>query len=803
MKKIAVLCLAACLAVCACVFAACSGGDNGGEPTHTHSFADDWSYDADVNAAVLDGRTAFSADVYMNEADGKLTGFEVVLITATTDTERQIELATVTLSPIPFSDIQNNAYTVSNLAVNRTALLDFDAKRNGNNSAISDAVYQVTNTQSEIKLYEQVKSSDRVNFLQMSYLEKKENSYAIRQFEVRGNEHTSNQNLLKNLQAPTEIRDVEVAYSHTCNGTSIRENLYRPETFTGLATYYHSIKTDGQTTGYQLVEQCDKAVTAFTVPQTYFGKPVVSIDENAFVGCAALAEVTIGSHITSVGENAFADCPVATATVPATLCTAVKNEHLQTVTVTDGTAIPAGAFSGCAALQTVSLPDTVETIGGSAFSGCAALRSFAAPQNLRNIGSDCFSGCSHLAQTVLNDGLQTIGDHAFSDCTSLTELVVPLSVQSVHIDSFNGCRALTVYFHNADSTYYPCPVVWNCDSNKIATDGYRYAVIDGLRFAVKDNAATVAVQPSGLAKQLGDRVVIPDAVTVDGKRYPVTVIYAEAFQGFEQMTSITIPKTVTSIGRSAFDGCNGLQAVHITDLAAWCAVDCSVESSGIYAQPSNPLYIAHNLYLNGKLVTDLVVPDTVTAIGRAAFAGCTSIKTVTVSSSTVGAYAFLGCELDRVNLDRSELYNYAFENAAIGALTFGKNFTFYGWANHPFEWCAIDSISVEYGNGKYYSQGNCLIERTAQGHVYLWLGCANSKIPSDVAAIQSYAFEGRANGKNITIPTSVVGFGGSAFYADEVTYAGTKSGWNSINKTGGWNSCAHYTVHCSDGDIAV
>ena len=155
------------------------------------------------------------------------------------------------------------------------------------------------------------------------------------------------------------------------------------------------------------------------------------------------------------------------------------------------------------------------------------------------------------------------------------------------------------------------------------------------------NGETAEITDDG--GELFSRAIRPEptgAVTVPAALggYPVTSIGLWAFCHSGGLTSVTIPNSVTNIVYEAFYGCSGLTSVHIADLAAW----CRISFGDSYA---NPLYYAHNLYLNGTLVTNLVIPVGVTIIGDLAFSGCSGLTSVTIPNSvtSIGQYAFYNC----------------------------------------------------------------------------------------------------------------------------------------------------------------
>lgn len=192
-----------------------------------------------------------------------------------------------------------------------------------------------------------------------------------------------------------------------------------------------------------------------------------------------------------------------------------------------------------------------------------------------------------------------------------------------------------------------------------------------------NNKKELSVTYSNSTKTYSGDIKIPASVTIDDAVYRVIDIGQSAFSN-DDLISVEIPSSITSVGLNAFKDCNNLTAVYITDMSAWLNIDFFVElmypsnvialSMHIY---SNPLVYAHHLYLNGNEVKELKVPDDVTAIRDYAFVGCTSLISVQISSNvtTIGKFAFMECtNLTCIQMQSSTTNNG--ENLSLGVYAF-------------------------------------------------------------------------------------------------------------------------------------
>ena len=162
-----------------------------------------------------------------------------------------------------------------------------------------------------------------------------------------------------------------------------------------------------------------------TIPSELDGHPVRKIDWT-FYSCDSLTSVTIPNSVTTIGDLAFAYC-----------------YSLTSVTIPNSvTSIGDHAFYACTSLTSVTIPDSVTTIGNRAFNECTSLTSVTIPDSVTSIGSEMFSYCTSLTSVTIPDSVTSIGSEMFSYCTSLTSVTIPDSVTSIGRQAFSGCSNL-------------------------------------------------------------------------------------------------------------------------------------------------------------------------------------------------------------------------------------------------------------------------------------------------------------------------------------------------------------------------
>ena len=279
---------------------------------------------------------------------------------------------------------------------------------------------------------------------------------------------------------------------------------------------------------------------------------------------------------------------------------------------------------GCFILTSITIPESITSIGVGAFQGCNDLTSVIIPNSVTSIGDNAFENCRGLTSVIIPNSVTTIGNSAFSGCEGLTSVTIGSGVKSIGVDAFCGCPNMSsVYI--SDLTAW-CRIVFHgFFSNPLSYPGH-FMTFDYPGALSPIDAWSEPYQRLYLNGEEIKDLVIPNSITSIGDY---------AFLGCDGLTSVTIHNSITSIGSDAFRDCSGLTSVHISDLEAWCRITFN----------DNPLLYAHHLYLNGDEIKDLVIPNSVTSIGNYTFAGCSGLTSVIIANfiTSIGDQAFKEC----------------------------------------------------------------------------------------------------------------------------------------------------------------
>lgn len=155
-----------------------------------------------------------------------------------------------------------------------------------------------------------------------------------------------------------------------------------------------------------------ETLKSITLPES-----LVSIGKTAFRACKSLKSITIPKNVSEIGGGAFSSCSSLTSV-----------EILGPVKELTGTS---GVFSGCTALENVTLPDTLTSLGNGAFNGCKALEEINLPKGLTEIGREAFNGCESLKEAIIPSGVTKIPDFAFTGCLALEKVELPEGITSI------------------------------------------------------------------------------------------------------------------------------------------------------------------------------------------------------------------------------------------------------------------------------------------------------------------------------------------------------------------------------------
>lgn len=554
---------------------------------------------------------------------------------------------------------------------------------------------------------------------------------------------------------------------------------------------------------------------------------VISIGYDSFAGCENLREIKIPDSVIEIGSGAL------------------RATGLESIIIPDGvTKINSNLFSDCKNLSEVTLPDGILSIGQYAFLS-SGIESINIGDSTEAIDQYAFAYAEKLRKINIGCGLKSLGDYVFKDCTSLEEINV--DENNMYFSSMNGVlfdknqTTLRVYPMGSARTAYTIPdTVKNINyyaflkamNLKSVTIPDNVEIIAELAFAHCSDLSDINIGKGvkGIGSSafyntsyynnienwengvlyIGNYLIEADSSISECTVKEGTLSIANcAFQDCENIETLVLPSTLNSIGTASlsywsdgyysktFLGCKNLKSVYTPDIESWCQIS-------FYDPISNPTYYGADLYIGGKTITDLKIPESVTEISQYAFYGFENITNIELHDKIrkIGKDAFTGTsyynnsekwENGVLYLDNHLIKINSDFDASVYEIKYGTKVI----ADNAFYGSSVTKIDIPdsvvtigdsaFMSCMYISDINIPDSVTYIGEAAFCfcLSLTDITIPDSISEICRETFMYCMALKNVTIPKNVssietLAFDGCSSVTD-VYYLGNETEWNSID----------------------
>ena len=515
--------------------------------------------------------------------------------------------------------------------------------------------------------------------------------------------------------------------SYIFGGTTYNDSSYVPESLKMV------VITDTGTIKKQAFSGCQFIVN-ISLPSE-----LTTIEDQAFENCSSLIKIDVPETVTTIGYKSFSGCSsLESLTIPfvggsADATTASSTtlfgyifggtkydggtytnqffsqdgyasycipEKLKNVTILGGK-ILYGGFFGCKSIVDVVIGDNVTLIDSQAFYGCSNLESVSMGSKIESINDSAFIHCTSLTDITIPSSVTSIGKSAFSSCTSLTSIEIPGSVYLIDDSAFNSCTALKNVTigngvkHIGNTAFYRCSIE---------------------SLTIPDSVESIGNSAFSYCDMLSIVTIGNGVVSIGSNAF-----YCNALK------DLTFGKSITSIGENAFS-CVALENVnYLGSIEDWCRITFA-------STTSNPMSYSDNIFINGEIVTDIKLSNTITKINDFAFLRFRTITSIEFPNSIthIGKMSFMDC-------------------SSLASITIPDTVTYVG--ESAFNNCSsLNSATI--GNG---------VSTLETSVFYNCTSLKNVTIGSNVKKIEAYAFALCKSLISIEIPNSVTSIESNSF----------------------------------------